>query len=147
MKENGFTLEKARSTQYPTKIISDMEYTDDIALLVNTPTQAESLLHCVEQTVGGIGHHVNVDKTECMCFNERVDISRLNCGSLKLVDKFTYLRSSVSSTKMTSKAWSTINRLSLIWESDQSNKIKCNFSKQWSCSYYYIDALHGCWQS
>ena len=45
-----------------------------------------------------IGLHVNTDKTEYMCFNQTGDISILNASSLKLVDKFTYLWSSVSST-------------------------------------------------
>ena len=31
------------------------DYADDIALLVNTPTQAESLLHSQEQAADGIG--------------------------------------------------------------------------------------------
>ena len=34
-----------------------------------------------------------------MCFNERGDISTLNGGPLKLVDEFSYLGSSGSSTK------------------------------------------------
>ena len=76
----------------------DADYVDDIALLANTPTQAESLLYSLEQTVGGIGLHVNADKIEYMCFNQG-DISTLNSGSLKLVDKFMYHRSSVSLTE------------------------------------------------
>ena len=48
---------------------------------------------------GGIGLHVNADKTEYMCFNLNGDISTLNDSSLKLVDKSTYLESSVSSTE------------------------------------------------
>ncbi len=44
----------------------------------------------------GIGLHVNIDKTEFICFNQRGNISTLNGGSLKLVDKFTYFGSSVS---------------------------------------------------
>ena len=36
MKENGFTLEKAKSRWYPTWTIMDMDYADDVALLVNT---------------------------------------------------------------------------------------------------------------
>ena len=60
------------------------------------------------------------------------DISTLNGCSLKLVDKFTYLRSSVSSTENDInmhlvKAWTSINRLSIIWKSDLSDRIKCNF--------------------
>ena len=33
LKENGFTLEKARSRRYPSQTIMDIDYTDDIALL------------------------------------------------------------------------------------------------------------------
>ena len=46
-----------------------------------------------------IGLHVNAHKTEYMCFNQRGDISTLNGSSLKLVDKFTDLGSSISSTE------------------------------------------------
>ena len=99
MKENGFTLEKARSWRQPAKTFTDAYTADDIALLTNTPTQDESQLNSLKQAAGGIGLHVDVDKTKYMCFNQRGDISKLNDGSLKLVDKFTYLKSSVSSTK------------------------------------------------
>ena len=65
-------------------------------------------------------------------FNQSGNISTLNGGSLKLVDQFTYLGSSVSSTKnnintQLAKAWTTINRPSTIWKSDLSDEIKCNF--------------------
>ena len=99
MKENGFTLEKTRSRRYPAQTITDVDYTDDIALLANTPAQAKSLLLSLEQAVGGIGLHVNADKTKFMCFNQRGNIFTLKCGSQKLVDKDTYLGSSVSFTK------------------------------------------------
>ena len=49
MKENGFILKKARSRLNPIETITDTDYTDDIALLVNTPTQVESLLHSLEK--------------------------------------------------------------------------------------------------
>ena len=71
MKENGFTLKKVRSRRYPTQIITDADYADDRAHLANTPTQAESLLHSLEQAAGSIGCHVNADKTEYMCFNKK----------------------------------------------------------------------------
>ena len=41
MKENGFTLEKARSKRYLAQSITDVNYADDIALLVNTPAKAK----------------------------------------------------------------------------------------------------------
>ena len=88
-KENGFKLAKERSRRYPAQTITDANYTDDIALLANTPTQAESLLHCLEQAATGIGLYVNAHKTEYMCFTQRGDISAQKGRPLKLVDKFT----------------------------------------------------------
>ena len=97
--ENGFELRKKRSRRYLAKTITDADYNDDIAILANTPNQAETLLHSLEQAAAGIGLHVNAHKTGYMCFNQTGDISTLEGNSLKLVDKFTYLGSNVSSTK------------------------------------------------
>ena len=63
--------------------------------------------------------YANAHKTEYMWFNQTGDISTLNGSSLKLVDKFTYPGSSVSSTETDidtwlTKAWKAINRLSVI---------------------------------
>ena len=84
MKGNGFTLAKARSKRHPGQTITDMDYTDDIVLLANTSVQAKSLLHSLEQATGGVGLHIDTDKIELMCFNQRGDISTLNSRSLKL---------------------------------------------------------------
>ena len=64
-------------------------------ILENTPNQAETQLHTLERAAAGFGPHVNAQKTEYMCFNQTGDISTLDGTSLKLVDKFTYLGSSV----------------------------------------------------
>ena len=66
-----------------------------------------------------------------MCFNQTGDISTQG-SSLKLVDKFTYLGSSVSSTekdidKRLTKAWTAIDKLSIIWKSDLIDKMKRSF--------------------
>ena len=99
MKDNGFKLGKERSRSNPAQTSTNSDYADDIALLANTPNQAETLLHSLEREGAGIGLHVNADKTEYMCFNQRSDVSTLNGSSLKLVDKFTYLGRSVSLTE------------------------------------------------
>ena len=109
--------------------ITDADYADDIALLTNAPAQAETLIDSLERAAAGLGLHVNADKTEYMCFNQRGDISTLKGGPLKLVDKFTYLRSSVSSTEKDintrlAKAWTANNKLSVIWMSDLTDRIK-----------------------
>ena len=67
-----------------------------------------------------------------MCYNQTGDISTLVGTPLKLVDKFTYLGSSVSSTQKDidtrlTKAWTAINRLSIIWKSDLTDKMKRSF--------------------
>ena len=64
-----------------------------------------------------------------MCYNQTGDIFQT---SLKLVNKFTYLGSSVSSTEKDidtrlTKAWRAIDRLSIIWRSDPTDKMKRSF--------------------
>ena len=132
IRENGFELTKKRGRRYPAKTITDADYADDIAILANTPNQAETLLHSLERTAAGIGLHVNAHKTEYMCFKQTGDISTLDGTSLKLVDKFTYLGSSVSSTEKDidtrlTKAWTAIDKLSIIWKSDLTDKMKRRF--------------------
>ena len=82
---------------------------------------------------------------EYMCFNQEGEISTLNGSSLKLVDKITYLGSSVSSTESdismcVVKVWTAINRLLIIWKSNLCNKIKGNFFQAVGVSIL----LYGC---
>ena len=119
IKENCFKLTKERSRKDPAKTITNMDYTDDLTLLENAPAQAKTLLHSLEWATAGIGLYVNTPKMEYMWFNPTGVISTLNGSSLKLVDKFTYLESSVSSTETDidtwlAKAWTAIDRLSVI---------------------------------
>ena len=132
MKQNGFKLTKESSRRCPAQTITDVDNADDIALLANTPAQAQTLVHSMERAVADIGLHANAHKTEYMCFNQTGDISSVNSSSLNLVDKLTYLGSSVSSTETDIntrlvKAWTAIGRLSVIWKSNMTDKIKCIF--------------------
>ena len=77
-----------------------------------------------------------------MCSKQRGDISTLKGRPLKLVDKFTYLGSSVSSTKADintrlAKEWTAIDRLLVIWKSD---KIKRSFFQ----ATVVLILLYGC---
>ena len=117
-----------RSRRYPAKTVTDANYADDIALLANTHNQAKTQLHSLERATVGIGLNVNVHKTKYMCYNQTGDISTPDGTPLKLVDKFNYLGSSVSSTEKDidtrlTKAWTAIDRLSIIWKSDLTDKI------------------------
>ena len=67
-----------------------------------------------------------------MCYNQTGDISTQDGTPLKLVDKFTYLGCSVELTEKDidtrlTKAWTAINRLSIIWKSDLTDKMKRSF--------------------
>ena len=145
IRENGFELTKKRGWRYPAKTITDADYADDIAILANTPNQAETLLHSLERAAAGIGLYVNAHKTEYMCYNQTGDISTLDGTPLKLVDKFPYLGSSVESTEKDidtrlTKAWTAINRLSIIWKSDLTDKMKRSFFQETVASIL----LYGC---
>ena len=67
-----------------------------------------------------------------MCFDWEGAISTLNDSPLKLIDKFTYLSSSILSSESDvnmclAKIWTAIGRLSIIWKSDLSNEIRWDF--------------------
>ena len=122
MKDNGIKLAKEKKLKIPWLHRASG----------NTHAQTETLLHSLKPAAAGRGLHVNADKTEYMCFNQRGDISTLNGSSLKLVDKFTYQGSSVSSTKTDintwlAKVWAAIERLSAIWKSNLTHKINLSF--------------------
>ena len=114
-------------------------------LLADTPDQAETLLHSLKRAAAGIRLHVNAQKTDYMCFNQKGDISTLNGSSLKLVDKLIYLGSSVSSTETDintrlAKTWTANDRLSVIWKSDLTDKRKRSFFQ----SVVVSVLLYGC---
>ena len=72
-------------------------------------------------------------------------MSTLKGGPLKLVHKFTYLGSSVSSTEedtnmQLAKAWTAIDRLSVIWKSDLTDRIIRSFFQAAAVSIL----LYGC---
>ena len=141
--DNGFKMAKERSRRYPTQTVTDSDYANYIALLANTPAQAKTLIHNLQWASAGLGLHLMSHKTEYMCFNQRGDISTLNCSSLKLLGRLTYLGSSVSSTEKDintrlAKAWTAIDRLSVIWKSDLTDKIKRSFDT--SIWMHYMDA-------
>ena len=75
MKENGF---KGKKQKIPSQTIKDVNYTDDIEFLANSPAQAKSLIHSLGQGAGSIGLHINADEKEYLCFNRRGQIFTLN---------------------------------------------------------------------
>ena len=50
-------------------IVSSLRKYMGLAILTNTPDQAEILLHILERAAASIGLYVNAHKTEYMCYN------------------------------------------------------------------------------
>ena len=59
--------------------MTDADDTDDLALLANTPAQAESQQQYLEQTSVGIGLSLNANKMEFVCFKPEGAVSPLKC--------------------------------------------------------------------
>ena len=77
---------------------------------------------------------VNANETEYMSFKRARVISTLSSRPLILVHKFTHLRSNISSTESDisirlAKELTVIGKLSIVWMSDLSDKIKRDFFK------------------
>ena len=131
IKGNGCELTKKRSRRYPARTLTDTDNAD-VAILANTPAQAGTLLHSLKRDTAGIGLDVSAHKTKYMCFNQTGDIYTQDGSTLKLVDKVSYLRSSVSSTEKDidtrlTKARTAIDGLLVIWKSDLTDNIKRSF--------------------
>ena len=95
IKENGFMLKKKKKGKKQT--LSRRNYNGH--RLCKCTYSSRSLLHNLDQAAGGIGLYVNPNKMKYVCFKRKGTISTLNSGPLKLVDEFTYLGSSISSTE------------------------------------------------
>ena len=94
-------------------------------ILANTLTQTESLLHSLEQASRWYWPQCQCNKTEYMCSYQNGESPFEISGQVHLPG------SSVSSTEKDiniwlAKAWTTIDRLSIIWKSNLSDKIKRN---------------------
>ena len=120
MKEMVSSWQRKESEDTPHKLLRT-HTTAMTALLANSPAKTEFQLQSLERAAGGISLHVNADETEYM----RQHLYTI----LKLVVKFTYLRSSVSSNEndinaQLAKVWTAFDLLLVIWKSDPTDKIK-----------------------
>ena len=61
IRENGFELTKKRSRRYPAKTITDADYTDDVALLVNKPRHHCLIWNEPPQALASMSMHTKVN--------------------------------------------------------------------------------------
>ena len=65
----GLTLERRESRRVGPKIITDVDFTDDIALISEDMDKANEFLLRVESAAASVGLHINEGKTKVMTLN------------------------------------------------------------------------------
>ena len=130
--ELGCTVTPRRSRRIPGKVITDLDFADDIALLSNDLELAQRLLSNVEEECKRVGLHRNASKTKVLFCNtlSQNPLITSNGNILEQVHDFKYLGSWVSSTKHDIKvrkalAWKALNTMCKVWKSGISKGPKC----------------------
>ena len=126
-----FYLDRKRSRRHHPIVITDIDFADDIALISKEIGQAQEMLTRVELEASKVGLHLNAKKTEVMKLNlpDSVGIHASDGSLIKETGNFKYLGGWLESSKKDFEvrkalAWSTCNKLTRIWKSNVSRKIK-----------------------
>jgi len=129
--ELGFTIKPRQTRRIGPKVVTDLDFADDIGLVSNTAGQAQELLKEVEKAALQVGLHMNASKTKYMLFNQdqNIVITTLDGNNLEVVDDFKYLGSWIGSSQQDIRvrkaiAWKSCNALSKVWKSSLPRKIK-----------------------
>ena len=128
----------------------DADYADDRALPANTPAQAKSQLHSLEQTAGVIILYVNANKTEFIWFWTRsnfYEVASLQPVHIPRQQRLIYWKR--YQTIRSESVWTAINWLSVIWKTHLFDKSKRDFYSAvwfglvWCVGLYGISAFVG----
>ena len=141
MKENGFTLKKrpdADDTPHKLLRVQTAQMTYRFWQIYQPKPNPCSIVWSRQQVALAFMSMQTKRSTHALI--KKQEISTLNGGSLKLLDEYIYPGSSISSTEIEinmrqAKAWTAVDRLSIIWKSDLSDKINRNFFQAAVVSY------------
>ena len=164
--ELGLTLHQRKSSRYPAKAITDLDFADDIVLMSDTVEQASILLQRVERECEAVGLRLNSPKTKAMFLNTDVAPLENILGEIisqALTDTgeqdFKYLGSWCDNARDISVrkalAWQALNKMHKVWKSDMDTWIKVRLfratvesilmygSQTWSLTKSEEKSLHG----
>ena len=121
-KNLGFTLRKQLSRRYPSKMLTDGDFANDLALLLDKIGKAEKLLKILEIAAASAGLYMNTTKIKLIAVNAEGTITAQNGYDLEQVKDFNYLGSKIISSENDiqvgiGSAWSALNKLTPIWKS------------------------------
>ena len=120
---SGITTHPRRSRRYPAKILNDLDFADDIALLESTMSQAQAQLTRTATAAKDLGLIISVPKTEYMTANCSPEPALQVYGEdIKHVSDFKYLGSQMASSTCDFKrrkalAWGAFWKLERLWRS------------------------------
>ena len=129
--ELGFQLRRRMSRRHPAKMLTDLDFADDIALVSETTDQAQKMLQNVEKATSKVGLYLNAAKTEVMLFNQTTDsnLTSRSGETIKAVKNFKYLGAWMSSSQddiaiRKAVAWKACHKLKKFWTSRMHRNTK-----------------------
>ena len=121
--DSGVVTHPRRSRRYPAKVLNDLDFADDIALLESTIPRAQAQLSRTAAAAESLGLIISVPKTEYMTINCNPQPPLQVYGeSINHVPDFKYLGSLMASsnkdlTRRKALAWSAFWKLERLWRS------------------------------
>ena len=93
--ELGLQLKRRQSSRVSPEVITDLDFSDDIALLSEQTTQAQEMLIRVGQASSEVGLRANGKKTKVLASNTggEINLKTTDGTTLEVVDHFKYLGS------------------------------------------------------
>ena len=129
--ELGFTIVPRRSRRVHPIVLTDLDFSDDIALISDSVRQASELLQRVESESSKVGLFINYNKTKVMAFNtlDPIILKTADGQILDVEKDFEYLGSWINSSEKDIKvrkalAWNALHSIQTLWKSKTNLPLK-----------------------
>ena len=168
--ELGFTITPRQSIRRKAKMITDLDFADDIALISDLIEEAKELLLAVEKECKEVGLLINAKKTKFMSYNisDEFQLSLADGTSITRAvteagaQDFKYLGAWIDNTWQEVKvrkgqAWAALNKMDNIWTSNLQRETKIGIfqataqyvllygSESWTLTKKLNKSLDGCY--
>ena len=130
LNNKGIKLKSQLGTRDPALFLTDLDFTDDLALISENIENASDLLHALEKAASQVGLFCNESKTEYLSSTGNdYSLKSLNNVKIKKVNDFKYLGSHIKDSEnditiRKTLTWKACNKLNKIWRSNLPNSLK-----------------------
>jgi hypothetical protein len=128
--DNGFVIERRRSSRHPAKYLSALAYADDLVVLSSSVNGAQIILTHLETACKNLGLTINTDKTKSLSLHSTSPISfSTSEGTIQSCTSFLYLGAILPSSeedflRRKGLAWGMMGKLRPLWQADLSTKAR-----------------------